>query len=265
MGRPGSGRPTRGPPGTGAKSSPCSSAQRPTGCAHFWELQDEVVRPYGGAAARPHPCSSIIDRGVHFGGDVSEDKEFPRAILFDVKSEHNLVDLLRPTDRDATGRGLPFANDIGHGMGQRYQPIDLKSYNFFQENVQAAIESSMSSWGGAMQRFDVGGTTYRDTPNRGNESLDPKRSREPSRRVGHPKWSDRWQPRFHRKSLYEIKTYGNTPFDVWSYGYEACHRWTRLTHTWKVYGSSWNMLIEPKGFRDVWILTLASVGSPKNS
>ena len=116
----------------------------------FWELQDEVVRPYGrGAAARPHPSSSIIDRGVHFGGDVSEDKEFPRAILFDVRSEHNLVDLLRPTDRDATGRGLPFANDIGHGMGQHYQPIDLTSYNFFQENVQAAIESSMSSWGHA--------------------------------------------------------------------------------------------------------------------
>ena len=108
-------------------------------------------------------------------------------------------------------------------MGQHYQPIDLKSYNFFQENVQAAIESSMSSWGGAMQRFDVGGTTYRDAPNRGNESLDPEKvqgaieaSRPPQ------KWSDRWQPRFHRKSLYEIKNVtGNTPFDVWSYGYEA--------------------------------------------
>ena len=57
----------------------------------FWELQNEVVRLHGRGAVARTPSSSIIDRGVHFGGDVSEDKEFPRVILFDVRSEHNLL------------------------------------------------------------------------------------------------------------------------------------------------------------------------------
>ena len=200
----------------------------------FWELQDEIIRPYGrGANIQAHPTSSIIDRGVHFGGDVSKDKEFPRAMLFDVRAEHNLVDLMRPMDRDVTGRGVIFDNNNNSNMmmnGGGYQQVDLNSYNFFQENVQAAIETSMNSWGGAMQRFDIGGTPYQHTNQRQqqqqqqqNNMMDPEKikkaiesSRPPS------KWSDGWRPKFHRKSIYEIPNVTNTtPFDVWSYGYEV--------------------------------------------
>jgi hypothetical protein len=190
----------------------------------FWELQDEVIRPYGrGASVLAHPSSGIIDRAVHFGGDISKGKEFPRALLFDVQAEHNLMDLMRPIDRDSTGRGVIYDNFMQ--QNNSYQQVDLNSYNFFQENVQAAIESSMSSWGGAMQRFDVGGTPYQQeqSNNNNNSMMDPEKIKQAIESSQPPKkWSDGWRPKFHRKSLFEIKNVTNsTPFDVWSYGYEV--------------------------------------------
>ena len=255
-GRAGSGRRTRGPPGTGARSSPCSSARKPTGLRALFEAAKRgygrtvMARPLG--HTRPRPSSIVVYILVMYRR-IKSSRE--RSCLMWDPNITWLICSDRPT---VTLQVVAFlCEQLGHGMGQRYQPIDLKSYNFFQENVQAAIESSMSSWGGAMQRFDVGGTTYRDAPNRGNESLDPEKVKGAIEASRPPqKWSDRWQPRFHRKSLYEIKNVtGNTPFDVWSYGYKPCHRSTRLTRTWKVYGSSWNMLIEPRvsGVYGYWL------------
>ena len=64
----------------------------------FWSCKTRLYgRTVVARAARPHPSSSIIDRGA-FGGDVSEDKGVPEAILFDVRSEHAwLICSDRPT------------------------------------------------------------------------------------------------------------------------------------------------------------------------
>ena len=53
-------------------------------------------------------------------------------MLFDVRAEHNLVDLMRPMDRDVTGRGVIFDNNNNNNMmmnGGGYQQVDLNSYN----------------------------------------------------------------------------------------------------------------------------------------
>ena len=185
----------------------------------FWELQDEVIRPYGrGAHMHAHPASRIIDRGVHFGGGITEDREWPRVLVFDTKKETSLADLLRPKDRDATGSGV--ITTASYGSSTANNPYELPTdYDFFQENVQSAVMSSMQAWGGAMERFDVAPQT--SDPNEGGE-LSVEKIQSVIRSTQPPaKWNEGWSPRLHKKSLYELQTVSEaTPFDVWSYGHE---------------------------------------------
>ena len=103
----------------------------------FWELQDELIRPYGtGSCLQPHPSAVEVDRGVHFGGGTEEDKEWPRVLVFDAKKDTSLINLLRPQDRDASGQGqIPES----YGIPNPYDNPYNNPYDFFQENVQSAI------------------------------------------------------------------------------------------------------------------------------
>ena len=187
----------------------------------FWELQDELIRPYGtGSCLQPHPSAVEVDRGVHFGGGTEEDKEWPRVLVFDAKKDTSLINLLRPQDRDASGQGqIPES----YGIPNPYDNPYNNPYDFFQENVQSAVMSSMNSWGGAMERFDLAGAP--PVPNSEGESAAQLtqtqaeaiiRSTQPPRH-----WAEGWAARLHTKSLYELKTVKEeTPFDVWSYGHE---------------------------------------------